>query len=325
VPAPGVVEELRGAVVEARHLVHAAICRADGTLVAAAGDPRHVTYLRSSAKPLQALPSVAAGTLERFGLGDAHLAVACGSHHGTPAHAATVADLLARAGVPLGALRPRGLHAPLDPDSARRLAMSGSVPSPLEHNCSGNHALMLALSRHLELPLERYLDPGGEPQQRATAAVAEVAGEQPALGVDRCGMTAYALPLAVMAATYARLATGSLPAAWQESGRRVVGAMRARPELVAGPSALDTAAMGLDGVIAKGGARGVFCCASVTTGLGGALKVEDGDQRAARLAASLLVEAVAEAPGALVHFRDAPIADGNGTPVGAQRVALAFA
>ena len=75
--------------------------------------------LRSAAKPLQALPAVRDGVIERYDLAARHVAVACGSHEGTPAHAAAVAELLARAGLPLAALRPRGVHPPL---AARRRA-----------------------------------------------------------------------------------------------------------------------------------------------------------------------------------------------------------
>ena len=49
------VAVVRHGVVEAVHTVHAAAVQ-DRTLVAAAGDPGLVTYFRSSAKPLQALP-----------------------------------------------------------------------------------------------------------------------------------------------------------------------------------------------------------------------------------------------------------------------------
>ena len=69
--------------------------------------------LRSAAKPLQALPAVRDGVVERYDLEARHVAVACGSHEGTPAHAATVAEVIARAGLSVADLRPRGVHPPL--------------------------------------------------------------------------------------------------------------------------------------------------------------------------------------------------------------------
>src|SRR4051794_38378939 len=235
---PGVVLAVRGAVVESRHVLHAAVCRADGTLVASCGDPQHVTYMRSSAKPLQALCSVRAGVVDEFGLDERQLAVSCSSHQGTPEHAAAVAGLLQRAGIPLSRLRPRGLHPPISPSAALNLARDGRVYSPLEHNCSGNHALLLAYAKLRGLDLDSYLDPDGAPQTAATEGVRAVFGSDGELGCDHCGMTAYAYPLAAMATAYARLATGAELNGYADSAARIVAAMRAHPRLVSGEGGL---------------------------------------------------------------------------------------
>jgi L-asparaginase II len=60
----------RGAVVESTHLVHAVAVR-DGAVVEAAGDSGRIAFLRSSAKPFQALPLVRARpdlTTEEIGM-----------------------------------------------------------------------------------------------------------------------------------------------------------------------------------------------------------------------------------------------------------------
>jgi L-asparaginase II len=317
-----VVLAFRGAVVESRHVVHAAVCRADGTLVASCGDPQHVTYMRSSAKPLQALCSVRAGVVDEYGLDERHLAVSCASHHGTPEHAAAVAGLLQRARISLANLRPRNLHPPLSPSAALHLAREGRVYSPLEHNCSGNHALLLAYTKLRGLELETYLDADGAPQAAATEGVAAVMGEGE-LGRDNCGMTAYAYPLTAMATAYARLATGSGLNGYGDSAGRVVAAMQAHPWLVGGDGALDTLAMALDGVVSKSGAKGVVCCGSFRTGLGAALKVEDGDGGIAQIAGSLLVEHVAgRSSPELTAIPERPLLDGLGNPIGHYEVRL---
>ena len=56
---PITVQVRRGEVVEATHRVHAVAVRA-GAVVEQAGDAGRVAYLRSSAKPFQALPLVCA-------------------------------------------------------------------------------------------------------------------------------------------------------------------------------------------------------------------------------------------------------------------------
>ena len=323
-PATGIVEEVRGSVVEARHRVHAVVVRtADGAVVASAGDPDFSTMLRSAAKPLQALPAVRDGVLEHFGLGDRHLAIACGSHEGTVAHAACVADLLALAGVPAGALRPRGLHAPLDPRAARLLALDGRLPSPLEHNCSGNHALFLAREAMHGRDLSAYLAADGPAQLDASTACAGALAHELGGGCDRCGMRAYSVPLRAAALAFGRLAAGSLPEPWRAAGVRIAQAMRAAPAMVQGAGSLDTLALELPGVVCKYGALGVFCCGSSLTGLGGALKVEDGSVAAMEPAAAALLAAIgAEPTPEILGFRDRAIVDGDGEIAGFWRTEI---
>ena len=82
----------RGDVVEARHVVHVVAVQ-DGAVVLEAGDPGLVCFLRSSAKPLQALPLARA----RPDLTDEQLAIACSSHLARPEQLAPVRSLLAKA------------------------------------------------------------------------------------------------------------------------------------------------------------------------------------------------------------------------------------
>src|SRR2546427_247128 len=79
-----IVEELRGGLVETRHVVHAAVVDATGRLLAHAGDPELVTFWRSGAKPFQALPLVQDGVVERFGITAPELALCCASHSSEP-------------------------------------------------------------------------------------------------------------------------------------------------------------------------------------------------------------------------------------------------
>ena len=315
---PGVVEEVRGGVVEARHRVHAVVVDASGAVLASAGDPEFPCMLRSAAKPLQALPAVRDGVIGRYELEARHVAVACGSHEGTPAHAAAVAEVVARAGLSLAALRPRGVHPPLAAGAARALALAGRVPTVLEHNCSGNHALMLLRETMLGRDPGAYLDAGGHAQADATGAVALACDCEPVIAGDRCGMRAYSVPLRNGALGYLRLAGDGMPEPYADAARGVAGAMREAPEMVAGPGSFDSLANALPHVVAKRGAMGVFCCASAQTGRGGALKVEDGSFEAMEIAALQVLEAVAGPLGQEFDpWRERVIGDGSGSPVGA--------
>ena len=89
---------------------------------------------------------------------------------------------------------------------------------------------------------------------------------------------------------------------------------------MAGAGRVDAVALGLDGVVAKSGACGVFCCGSSRTGLGGALKVEDGNGDARNLAAGALLRVVAgeDVPA----FGDGAVRDGEGGVVGSLRLRM---
>jgi L-asparaginase II len=101
---------------ESSHRVSVAITR-DGGLLRSYGDVDVPVFLRSAAKPIQTLPLVASGAAEAFSLDDGEIAIACGSHSGTPDHCRTVASML-RKGDLSPSLLACGIHPPIDPESA---------------------------------------------------------------------------------------------------------------------------------------------------------------------------------------------------------------
>lgn len=54
-------EFTRGGQMESTHFGSIAVADADGRLVASVGDPRRITFMRSSAKPFQAMAVVETG------------------------------------------------------------------------------------------------------------------------------------------------------------------------------------------------------------------------------------------------------------------------
>jgi L-asparaginase II len=253
----------RGGVIEAVHRVHAVAVRG-AEVLAAAGDPSLVSFLRSSAKPFQALELAQA----RDDLDDRDLAIASASHRAEPAQIEAVRALLGKAGA--------------KEDDLECGFQEGRPPGRIYHNCSGKHAGMLATCRARGWRTEGYRLPGHRMQRANQAHVAEAAGvdeEGLRTATDGCGVVTWALPLERMAAMFSRLES-------MEQGARIAGAMRARPELIAGAGATDTELMRtLDGFAAKGGAEGLLCAAG-PDGLGLALKAEDGAYRALRPAAA---------------------------------------
>jgi L-asparaginase II len=278
------------------------------------------TFPRSAAKPLQALPAVRAGVLERFGLDARHLALACASHGGTAGHLAIAREMLAACGrseddLECGPLEPR------DPAALAEMHANGGRPTRLVHNCSGKHALGIALCVAEDWPVAGYVEAGHPLQQAMHAAVADAASCRPErvpYGSDGCGMLAFSLPLARLAEAFGRLAAGSLG----PEGTVVADAMRAHPVLVAFDGALDTELMRAEpGLVAKIGADGVLAV-GLPDGRGLAVKVRDGSMRAIDPAGVLLVREVLGVPArsealdalarpAITNSRGAVVGDGE--------------
>jgi L-asparaginase II len=277
------VELTRGDVVESRHRGALAVVDAQGRLLAAAGDPQQLAYLRSAAKPFQALPTVDAGALDFYGLDSQALALMCASHHGTEEHVAVVQHVLDAIGVDKGALR-CGVHWPVDEAASRRLAAAGLEPDARHNNCSGKHAGMLTLARFLGLDDLDYTRPDHPVQTTILARLAAMAGLEPVaihVAPDGCTVPAFALPLANAALAFARLIDPAAPAAC----RRIVDAMQTHPHLVSGHGALDDTLMraGAGALVSKGGAEGYQGLGIRTPdgrSVGVALKIEDGNARA---------------------------------------------
>jgi L-asparaginase len=253
----------RGPLVEARHRVHAAVVR-DGELVEAWGDPGLVTFLRSAAKPFQALPAVELGLTTR------ELAIACASHGAAPEQLEAVRLLLARS------------HASED-----ELECGPEGGSRLRHNCSGKHAGMLAVCAARGWPRAGYRLPD-HPLQGAIRAIVAEAAERPLAEIptatDGCGVVTFGLPLERAAHMFSRLVRGELAGAGE-----VVAAMTSHPELVEGRGwAASELMLAVPGAVAKGGADGLLCI-GLPDGAGVALKVEDGAARATLPAAGHLL------------------------------------
>jgi L-asparaginase II len=273
VSAAPLARVVRSGLEEALHLGHVAVCDVEGRLVASAGDPATVSYLRSCAKPLQAAISFSAIDEP---LPDALAAIICSSHNGEPVHLRAVRAVLRRAGLDPSRLRtPPGF--PLDRASARRARNA----SPLLHNCSGKHAGMLFASVRAGWPTETYLRRSHPLQRRVERLVAAAAGVEVTVGVDGCGVPVHAMPLASIATAYARLAEPDRFGALAGSVARTTAAMRAAPYLVGGRARVDTSLMEtLDGLVVKEGAEALVCAVDLEARLGIAIKVADGGERA---------------------------------------------
>jgi L-asparaginase II len=282
---PGLSSEI----VESAHSGALAVVDTAGEIVASAGDPEVVTFLRSSAKPLQAIPFIEWGGREAFGLTQAEIALMCASHSGTDAHAAAVREFLVKVGVEEGDLL-CGTHLSFHPATAEAMLLRGEAPTAVRHNCSGKHTGMLAFAQQNGWPLDTYLDPAHPAQVRILAAFAEMCDlehGQVVLGIDGCSAPNFAVPLKNSALAFAKLCTpAALPGSRREACATISEAMWARPEMVGGPSRFDTVLMSAcrGRILSKGGAEGYQALGIPagafgpgSPGLGIAIKISDGD------------------------------------------------
>ncbi len=245
----------------------------DGRIEFVIGDPGTAIYPRSSNKPMQAVAMVRAG----LQLPSELLALVCASHDGTPRHLAVVRQILATGGVDERLLG-NTADLPLDEDAAEVVLRAGGGRTALQMNCSGKHSGMLVTSAMQGWPTDaRYLDPGHPLQQRITAAIDELAGEEHRhIGVDGCGSPAHVYSLLGLARAFRSIAGGGAGTA----GDAVYECMTMHPELVGGEERDVTKFMrSIPGLMAKDGADGVFA-AALPDGRAVALKIADGANRA---------------------------------------------
>ena len=295
------IEVTRGELVESRHTVHAAVVNASGALVGSARDASLVTHWRSCAKPFQVMPFVESGGLDELGWTEEMLALACGSHGGEPEHVVVAAEMLRELGLEEGDLA-CGPHEPLSVRGARLLRESGGRPSRLHNNCSGKHAAMMARAHTADWNPHGYEKADHQVQRSILDNVARWTGVPAAglrLAVDGCGVVEFSLPLEKMALAWARF--GDASRRGEEVPARILGAMSAQPFYVGGTDRFDTVLLEetQGRVVPKLGAEGVHCATVPEMGLGIAVKVEDGSQRAQYPAVLRLLQLIGALPASL--------------------------
>ena len=284
-----IAETTRGGIPESVH--HGVVVAVDarGEVVASAGDPAQVVFFRSSAKPFQAIPVIESGAADAFGFTPAELALCCASHAGSPDHQHQVAAMLAKIG-----LSPADLHCgcPLtgDEQEAARIVLGLVERTPLQCDCSGKHAGMLATIVLEGLSRDDYLDPGHPLQRRILGIMAEVMRvpvDSIVLGTDGCSLPTFGAPMRAFATAFAALAAPEeVPAgAGREHAaalNRLRQAMVSHPVNVSGEGDLVASLMELSAgrVAAKTGAEGLLCLAVPEHEMGIAIRVTDGTYRA---------------------------------------------
>jgi L-asparaginase II len=279
------VKVFRGDLIESIHRGHIAVVNANGELLYSVGDPGEVIYARSSMKPLQAIPIVETGAAEHFNFDNADLSLTCASHNGEDQHTVRVQSILERADLSISDLQ-CGTHNPRWEETYEALVKTGGQVTPVYNNCSGKHSGMLATAKHMNESTNNYYKLDHPVQIRIIEAISElteVPKNEIKIGIDGCGVPVHGVPLLNLALGFAKMADPRLLSnKRQEAVNKITTAMMEAPEMVGGTDRFCSDFMRiLDGrMFGKAGAEGVYCIGDKETGIGIALKIEDGNGRA---------------------------------------------
>ena len=328
--SPVVIEVTRGPLVESRHEGIAAVVKSDGTVVASWGDIDARILPRSANKPIQAMAFVESGAVEKFDLGNEHIALACASHSGEARHVETVRAWLKKVGLSEGDLE-CGTHPPRLQASIEALVRANSLPTPAFNNCSGKHSGFLTTAVSYGEPTKGYIKYNHPVQRRLREVMTDLCGTDAnsfPYGTDGCGIPTLATPLKSLARAMANMAEPSrLSNKHAEAAGRIRAAISAEPFMMAGTgrfcTRINTALPGVAQI--KTGAEGVFCGMLPTLGLGIAIKMWDGAGRAAEVAMATLLGHLGVLPaGQREEIMHPPVKNVVGLLVGEMRPAKSW-
>jgi L-asparaginase II len=317
-----IAEVTRGDIVESRHTGAFVVCDSAGKLVSSGGDIEKPVYPRSAVKAFQCLPMIESGAADYFGFNNEEIALCCSSHDGEPEHVRVARNMLGKIGVDEVCYE-CGAHYPTSRAAAYELVRSGGTAQQVHNNCSGKHAGMLAMAKHMGFTTKDYVKPEHPVQMAIAKVMSEICEFDHAsatIAIDGCSVPTWAVPLRNTALGFARLPLSP-------AGARITTAARAHPFMIAGSARFDTKIMtAVPRLFIKYGAEGVFCGSIPHAGLGFAMKCDDGAARAIEVAAAGILSRLdvwsAEERVALRSFAIVPLTNWRKIEVGEVRSSL---
>lgn len=276
------IEEVRNKHVENVHIGMISIVNERGERVATVGDDEHMTYFRSAAKPIQAIPVFSSTIIEKYGLTEREVALFTASHRGETYHIEALESMLAKLPVEEEELYcPRSY--PLNRKPREAMIRDGKEQRRLYHNCAGKHLGFLALCHERGYPTEGYWRADHPLQQEIIgilSMLAEVPVQQIELGIDGCGVPVFALPLRRMAFVFLKLACPDIieDDALRSAVQKMTQVMNRQYNMVASERFICSLLLQDTNIVAKGGAQGVYCLGLKKERVGIALKVLNGSE-----------------------------------------------
>ncbi len=310
---PLTIEVTRGNLVESVHQVVCVVADRKGYISHFSGNVDYVVSPRSSIKPLQAIPFVESGALDHFQLSDTHLVLACASHKAEKHHLETLQEWLTKIG---------------QSESVFRCGPAAPTKSPISHNCSGKHLGMITTALHLKIDpanYDRFEHPIQDLQRKFMSEIFNLDFSKLPFGGDGCGIPTYGVPLQKLALAMTLFVRDDLPEKRKRTVARILSALKKHPEFLSseGDFVHKLIHVSQGRAIVKPGAEGSYTGILPEKGYAFALKVIDGNNRAAELASILLCQLLGgvtpQEGEALKEYFEPSILDSRGQKVGTIR------
>ncbi|KPU27564.1 hypothetical protein TR13x_03225 [Caloranaerobacter sp. TR13] len=279
-----IAKTYRGNIIDLTHIGHIAVVDYTGKILYYYGDPKRVTFARSSAKPIQAIPVLESGAIKEYGITDKEIAIFCASHSGESFHVNAVRSILKKAGLNEEYLQ-CGSHYPIADYAAEELKSNRLKPENIHCNCSGKHAGMLITAKYYGEDLGSYYKSEHPVQKRIMKTISEICEydeDEIVTAVDGCGAVVHAMPLYKFAHGFAKLSKPEVFNSDRENVvRKIINAMTQYPEMVGGTNRICTDLMKVcgDRLFAKSGASAYYAIGLKNKGIGIAFKIEDGNSK----------------------------------------------
>lgn len=325
--AEPLVLEYRGGHLENVHYGHVCGVNEKSQIAYRTGNPEWVTFMRSAAKPIQAIPFFLENFDDKFGFTEVEKAIIMASHRALPYHVDALDGMLRKLELSEQTLVCKPTY-PLDAGARDVLVADRKPQRKIYHNCSGKHLGVLAYSIGMGFSLDDYYAADHPAQKRILQIAAELSEypiENIRIGTDGCGFPVFGMPLKNMATAFLKLACPDLISDQhlRQTVVKVTSLMNAHPQMISADYLICPNLLMDDNIVAKGGAKGIYCFALKKERLAFTLKVTDGSEDEWAVAVASILEQIGysnkETIARMYRIGSPEILNDNGLVIGENR------
>ena len=234
-------------------------------------------YHRSCMKPLQASPLIDLDIDKKYSLTLEEIGICCASHCGDIIHQNAVLSVLHKTGFNENNLLCKPIL-PLSKEEKERLIIEREPILKIHNNCSGKHAIMLAICKELGYSINNYKDinhPLTKYIINKVCELCEINDEEIIISKDGCG-------LPVIATTLEALGKGFLNLFLNNIYKKIKEAFLKYPYIIGGKERLDSEIINASNgnLIAKVGACGLCVVVNLKSEECIVIKIADSNMEA---------------------------------------------